>query len=421
MLERHGLAVNAVESAEEALDYLKDHQPDVVFMDHMMPGMDGMEALRSIKGNPETVMIPVVMYTAKEGRLHVGQARALGAIGILSKQLRPGELFEVLRSLGLVDEKRAAEPDTDELVPDERAETLSPDTLPEPASISLEHQSIEQVARATAAYLSNSAAQIQERRLMEEQVTQLRQSVSQLRQEIAEFTSEQQRQRDALPLAVADKVGAQWAEARNRAPRVPAWRRFGTPFALALALLLAVPAAIGFGVLLSDRENRVGIGERGDSMVDALGWALSDEGQFRFGEVVFSDQRLASVRELVSRLSRLGFSGTVRLESFVGRPCLAGDPIAGYRVLPDDSPLDECDSLGVSDTKARELGALASADFTRYVDELGAGDSVRIEVVSRGHDAPKHAYPEADSETRAGQWNQVAIRNNRVVVSLIPH
>ncbi len=51
MLEELDLAADTAESAPEAIDYLKEHQPDVIFMDHMMPGMDGFEAIKHIKNN----------------------------------------------------------------------------------------------------------------------------------------------------------------------------------------------------------------------------------------------------------------------------------------------------------------------------------------------------------------------------------
>ena len=85
MLEKHEIAVDTASSASEALDYLARHRPDVIFMDHNMPGMDGLEAVKHIKANPKTVTIPVMMYTSKEGDLYLGEARALGAVGILPK------------------------------------------------------------------------------------------------------------------------------------------------------------------------------------------------------------------------------------------------------------------------------------------------------------------------------------------------
>ena len=102
LLTQHGVATDTAESAEVALDYLKHSRPDVVFLDHNMPGMGGFEALETIKKNPSTATIPVMMYTSQEGELYVGQARALGALGVLPKTLQPVEVVNVLRGLHLI-------------------------------------------------------------------------------------------------------------------------------------------------------------------------------------------------------------------------------------------------------------------------------------------------------------------------------
>ena len=81
MLEQHGMAVDTAESAEQALEYLQQQRPDVIFMDHLMPGMDGFQAVQAIKADPQTATIPLMMYTSQEGELYVSQARALGAVG----------------------------------------------------------------------------------------------------------------------------------------------------------------------------------------------------------------------------------------------------------------------------------------------------------------------------------------------------
>ena len=102
LLLQHELNVDTAESAEDALDYLGQHRPDVIFMDHLMPGMDGFQAVKAIKANPATATIPIMMYTSQEGELYVGQARALGALGVLPKQVKPVEVSKVLHSLHLV-------------------------------------------------------------------------------------------------------------------------------------------------------------------------------------------------------------------------------------------------------------------------------------------------------------------------------
>jgi CheY-like chemotaxis protein len=106
ILERYELTVDAVESAEQAIEYLAQQRPDVIFMDHLMPGMDGFQAVQAIKNNPRTATIPIMMYTSQEGELYLSQARALGAIGVLPKQIKPADVSKALEQLRLRPEHR---------------------------------------------------------------------------------------------------------------------------------------------------------------------------------------------------------------------------------------------------------------------------------------------------------------------------
>lgn len=112
ILERHEITVDAAESAEAAIDYLTRHKPDVIFMDHLMPGMDGFQAVQSIKNNPRTSSIPILMYTSQEGDLYLGQARALGAEGVLPKQIKQADVTRMLFQLRLVSDRRTRDQTT---------------------------------------------------------------------------------------------------------------------------------------------------------------------------------------------------------------------------------------------------------------------------------------------------------------------
>lgn len=106
MLDGMGLKSASVFSAEEALDYLSRKLPDIIFLDHSMPDMDGLETIKLIKANPRTATVPVMMYTAKEGEVYVGQARALGAVDVVPKGVEKDQLSRALSKMGFLDEEK---------------------------------------------------------------------------------------------------------------------------------------------------------------------------------------------------------------------------------------------------------------------------------------------------------------------------
>ncbi len=99
LLQKQGVKCDFAESAGDALNYLESHKPDVIFMDHLMPGMDGFEATKAIKANPNTKSIPVIMCTSKEGTEYAEQAMATGAVAILPKPAPSATLTAVLNQL----------------------------------------------------------------------------------------------------------------------------------------------------------------------------------------------------------------------------------------------------------------------------------------------------------------------------------
>ncbi|MCC8988130.1 MAG: response regulator [Candidatus Contendobacter sp.] len=99
MLQGFGLTVDMAESAEDALNYLRDQRPDAIFMDHTMPGMDGLTAVRQIRNDPATAAIPIAMYTSKDDPGYQMQARSAGAIGVLTKPAMPDVLGVTLERM----------------------------------------------------------------------------------------------------------------------------------------------------------------------------------------------------------------------------------------------------------------------------------------------------------------------------------
>ena len=101
MLQKSDIKVDMVESGEAALDFLKqkENQPDVIFMDHLMPGIDGFETTQAIKKDPATSGIPVVMCTSNEGTEYAAQAKSIGAFDILNKPPTENRLKTILDEL----------------------------------------------------------------------------------------------------------------------------------------------------------------------------------------------------------------------------------------------------------------------------------------------------------------------------------
>ncbi|PCM45414.1 response regulator [Marinobacter sp. ANT_B65] len=100
LLEDRGIQVSMAGSAEEALELLSSREhPDVIFMDHLMPGMNGVEATKAIKGNPDTADIPIIMCTSQKSSSFTKEAKNFGVYNILTKPTPPDRLGLVLDQL----------------------------------------------------------------------------------------------------------------------------------------------------------------------------------------------------------------------------------------------------------------------------------------------------------------------------------
>ena len=102
LLENRHIRVDLAETAQQAFSYLRDHKPDVVFMDDMMPGMDGRDAVRRLAADPDTAAIPVVMYTAQDVSEIAERGAAHGIVGVLSKPFTEAQINTLLAKLDAI-------------------------------------------------------------------------------------------------------------------------------------------------------------------------------------------------------------------------------------------------------------------------------------------------------------------------------
>jgi len=98
-LEAMGIRVELAESGPQALDMLARQPPDLVFMDHMMPDMDGFEVTRRIKASPAMRDIPVIIVSGNDEASFVEEARQAGALDAMTKPPATEALESLLASL----------------------------------------------------------------------------------------------------------------------------------------------------------------------------------------------------------------------------------------------------------------------------------------------------------------------------------
>ena len=89
-----GYRVCAAEDGLSGLALARDERPDLVLLDLMMPGLDGWEVLRRIKGDVRTAAIPVLVLTASVDPAITEQALRLGATRCLAKPIDSRMLVE---------------------------------------------------------------------------------------------------------------------------------------------------------------------------------------------------------------------------------------------------------------------------------------------------------------------------------------
>lgn len=102
VLKKQGYDVHSATNGEEAIEFLKntnDQKPDVMFLDVMMPKMNGFQVVEAVKRDPDLKDIYVILLTAKGQEADRQKGFQLGANDFIIKPFSPSKLLEKVKSI----------------------------------------------------------------------------------------------------------------------------------------------------------------------------------------------------------------------------------------------------------------------------------------------------------------------------------
>jgi len=97
LLKKAGCEVVTATDGFEALSRVVDHKPDIIFVDIMMPRLDGYQTCALIKRNQTFGKTPVIMLSSKDGLFDRARGRVVGSDEYLTKPFTRDELLEAIR------------------------------------------------------------------------------------------------------------------------------------------------------------------------------------------------------------------------------------------------------------------------------------------------------------------------------------
>ena len=451
ILEKYELDVDNAENAESAIEYLSTHRPDVIFMDHMMPGMDGLQAVRAIKNDPRTATIPIMMYTSQEGELYLGQARALGAVGVLPKQIKQADVSKVLYQLHLVADRRRPEQTTFTAV--NAPSLVGPTAVPDLAAIAAAADPTAPTTLTTAS-LREQFAELR-RALVAGVDTQTDRITAEVRALLLESLPPPAP--GALPprppvpwgwivasvaLAIAlastmlwwrnvnqlTEMKTQLAELRAAIGQPQDLSGGAGPGAAAYAYASSAPGSAGpkgsrgkVPVEGAPGVGAAGAGGGGPRQAQAQGFPGESKPTVMpvpYGAEALGGTRLESVRQLVYRLAKDNASGVVDIKTFAGRFCLVGNSVDGFSLAPDETLFAKCDLVGNPSEDALSPAQHTPLALANLAGDVRHSTHGALQVQSTVGDPGFVAvqYPAMSGDLTAGEWNRAASANNRVEI-----
>ncbi len=438
MLQQYDLRIDIASSAEEALAYLSYNHPAVIFLDQQMTGMTGFEALKTIKANPHTALIPVIMYTSQNDDLFVSQAIALGAQGFLSKSaLQPANLQQVLGRLNIRLGSAAAAPSADE---------AAPASAPALAAQTVRHV---EDGKAAAADLDKVRAQVG--RLFELHIADIKTHLNDSTQFLLKRMSTSidkaaGKETGAVGNALAGvkaSVAAAIAAERNKAAKgIRLLLAAGIVTMLAIGYLLlhmqadadAASQKILAALEAKSADRSMTLASAAiaampheqvadaasaipPALLQAVSWAQHADFHFEYGEAPLSGARLSNLHQLVQLLADGGYRGPLIVNINFGNFCLEQDETNTLRLARSELRVSNCKMQKDLNPRfaANDYLTLQYQSFERNLAPLRDG-RISLRLVTNGMNTPGVEYPLVTPQTTAGEWNRAALRNNRIAV-----
>lgn len=98
LLQKAGCEVLTADNGFEALPIISGQHPDIIFIDIMMPRLDGYQTCALVKNNPKYRDIPIVMLSSKDGLFDRAKGRVVGAEQYLTKPFTRDDLLDAIRT-----------------------------------------------------------------------------------------------------------------------------------------------------------------------------------------------------------------------------------------------------------------------------------------------------------------------------------
>ena len=327
-LERLGYEVEVAESAEAAFRLLGQPLPNVVFMDHLLPGIDGIEAVNRLRGQSATLKLPIIMYTSQDSDEFAERARSVGADDVYVKTADESRLTGILERLHLLPERPVVAKSGGNVTPIRRQPSAQ-----KPRST---------ITRAQLARLLEPSLEAHHAKLHQE-----------LLGEFAILERYEERMRRDL-FARIETLARQTRDQFDRASRHEraARRRRGrwqVLQAASLAACLLVMATLGVRFAEDTAESTILLQQLADSTFDATqanAEALATVQQAlneRPAEVQIRPS-INAAAALVDELQLMGILGPVRIETSAGAFCVSAGP-NGASLTSAYGPLQTCEQL----------------------------------------------------------------------------